>query len=161
MSATAKKSFAWLWIAALLSATVGISVHRIYCYCLGSTTYTLFAPTEGGCAYFKPPPEPAKSCCKKVEKPKSCCAAGEHKGPVKDHDCTKKTTRVFQLKTEFLVDKPFEKTFDFPLWLQDLPFVVRKLRPALCDASIIFNKAPPPCPPSGWQICLDHQLFRC
>lgn len=160
MSATAKKSFAWLWIAALLSATVGISVHRIYCYCQGRTMYTLFEPCKDGCVLL-PKVQKTASCCPKAAVPPACCAEGAHKTPEKDHDCTNKTTKVFQLKTEFVVDKPFEKTFDFPLWMRDLPFFVRQLRPALCDASAVFNKAPPPSPPSGWQICLDHQLFRC
>lgn len=157
MSATAKKSFVWVWMVALLLATVGISVHQIYCYCLGKTTYTLFSPSQEDCAK-KVFAKISANCCKKAPEHKSCCAA---QAPAKEHDCTKKTTKVFQLKTEFVVDKPFEKTFDFPLWLHDLPFFVRHLRPALCEASTHFNKAPPPSPPSGWQICLEHQLFRC
>lgn len=157
MSATAKKSFVWLWMAALLTATVGISVHEIYCYCLGRTTsFALFAPAadDGDCA-VKPAAAP---CCKKDRLPPCCAKAADD---AKDHSCKKKSTQVFQLKTEFLVDKPFEKALDFPLWLEELPFFARPVRSALCDASGLFNKAPPPLPVSGREICLRHELFRC
>ncbi|MBL7802600.1 MAG: hypothetical protein JNL02_02615 [Saprospiraceae bacterium] len=164
MSSTAKKSFAWIWIAALFTATVGVSVHRIYCYCLDSTSYSLFISPDEECD-MGGDDAPAMQCCASkapvCEEPaRSCCDKPGENAP-KEHDCTQKTTKVFQLKTEFLVDKPMEKTFDFPLWLNDLPFFVRKVKPALCDASVHFNKAPPPPGPSGWQICINHQIFRC
>ncbi|HNL38428.1 MAG: hypothetical protein U0U46_15240 [Saprospiraceae bacterium] len=167
MSTKAKKSFVWLWMAALLTATVGVSVHRMYCYCMGSASYSVFVAPDDSCTLHKAAAR-LKSCCSQkeqaapvCEKPaQSCCGASE-KIAGKDHGCTEKTTKVFQLKTEFLVDKPFEKTFDFPLWLQDLPFFVRRMRPALCEAAIYFNKAPPPPAPTGWQICIDHRNFRC
>lgn len=152
MPLAVKRSFTWLWMAALLTATVGFSVHRIYCYCLDRATVSLFAPAEEGCGSAA-----AENCCEKPAVP-ACCAGDEQHDA--DHRCTDESTEVFQLKTEFVVDKPFEKSFDCPLWLHELPFFSRKLKPALCTAPVVPD-APPPDSPSGWEICLRHQLFLC
>lgn len=147
-------------MAALLTATVGISVHQIYCYCLDRTTsFVLFAPAdETGCT-MESAAAALAGCCKKALPP--CCAKSDATADAGDHDCTEKSTRVFQLKTEFVVDKPFEKTLDCPLWLEESPFFTRKTKPALCDAAPLFNKAPPPLPASGRDICLRHEHLRC
>ena len=74
MSSRTKKTFAWLWIAALLTATIGISVQQIYCYCLGKTTFPLFSAGEG-CSAEKKAAKP--DCCARHKKQKSsCCAKG-------------------------------------------------------------------------------------
>jgi hypothetical protein len=159
MSSRATKSFSWLWIATLLTATVGVSVQRMYCYCVGATTISFFTAgdpcladqrTDDFDCCPKPPSRPVQSCC---EQPTDTCSAGEHDG------CMEKSTKVFQLKTEFLVDKPFEKTFDCPLWIEKMPMFRRYFRPALCEV-VYFGKPPPP-PLSGRDISLRHQLFRC
>ncbi len=158
MFSRTKKSFAWLWMVALLTATFGISVQQIYCYCVGTTTVALFAAedpctidaknADSGCC-AKPKSSPAHSCCEK--------GAG---ADLKEKDgCMKKSIKVFQLKTEFVVDKPLDKSFDCPLWLQEMPLFKRSLRPAVCGVSLL-NKPPPPTL-SGRDICLRHQLFRC
>jgi hypothetical protein len=161
MSSRAKKSFAWLWMAALLTATVGISVQQIYCYCKGATTVSLFVAedacsaeeraNDGNCC-SEPESEPVFACC--GQKSETCDT---------DQDgCMEKSTKVFQLKTEFVVDKPkpFEKTFDCPLWLREMPMFRRYFRPVVCEAGF-FNNLPPPPPLSGRDICLRHQLYRC
>ena len=159
MSSRATKSFTWLWIAALLTATVGVSVQRMYCYCVGVTTISLFSAEDACIAdqrtddfdcCQKPPSQPDNFCCNEAN---DTCADGEHDG------CMEKSTKVFQLKTEFVVDKPFEKTFDCPLWMEKMPVFRHFFRPALCEA-VSFSKPPPP-PLSGRDICLRHQLFRC
>ncbi len=158
MSSRAKKSFAWLWIAALLTATVGISVQQIYCYCKGATTVSLFE-AEDACATER---TDDYDCC---PQPKSlptyaCCEQNADGCSIESHDgCMEKSTKVFQLKTEFVVDKPFEKTFDCPLWLREMPMFRRYFRPVVCEA--IFNTKPPPPALSGRDICLRHQLLRC
>ncbi|HNE29982.1 MAG TPA: hypothetical protein PLW66_12480, partial [Saprospiraceae bacterium] len=104
MSTKAKKSFVWLWMAALLTATVGVSVHRMYCYCMGSASYSVFVAPDDSCTLHKAAAR-LKSCCSQkeqaapvCEKPaQSCCGASE-KIAGKDHGCTEKTTKVFQLK---------------------------------------------------------------
>lgn len=157
MSSRTKKTFAWLWIAALLTATIGISVQQIYCYCLGKTTVSLF-PAGEGCSAEKKAAQP--DCCARYKKQQSpCCAKSGDNFSQKDRGCTQKSTKVFQMKTEFVVDNPFEKSLDGPLWLEDFPLFRHFFRPVLCEAGI-SNKAPPPSP-SGRDICLRHHLFRC
>lgn len=148
----------WLWIAALLTSTVGISVTRIYCYCVGESTYSIFQEADDACAADLAQSE-EEACCKK-EAP-ACCAAKKLTG-ADDHACTKKTVKVFQMKADFLVGHPLEKTFDCPLWAEELPEYMQFYRPALCLATP-NNKAPPAPPPplSGRMICVRHELFRC
>ena len=152
MRHTAYKYVAWIWMAALLSATVGISVHRIYCFCVGETTVSFFAG-EDACA--APVAVPSESCCKKVVT-RSCCEK-----PEQDAGCTKETVEVVQLKAEFIVEQAFtfEKSFDFPAWIQDMPMFKRLTRPVLCDAA--FSVFPQPPPLSGRDICLLHSTIRC
>jgi hypothetical protein len=158
MSSRTKKSFAWLWIAALLTAKFGISMERIYCYCVGTTTVALFA-AEGTCEVDATNADSA-CCAKPTSRPAhSCCQPDDESGLKKHNGCMEKSTKIFQLKTEFVVDKPLDKSFDCPLWLQEMPVFRRYLRPAVCDA--VFRNKPPPPPLSGRDICLRHQLFRC
>lgn len=155
MSLRAKKSFVWLWVAALVTATVGVSVQQIYCYCLGETTFSLFA-AEDACTLVEASAKP--DCCAQSIALPSCCEKDDSFSE-KKHGCTHKSTKIFQLKTEFVVDKPFEKTFDCPLWMEQMPVFKRLFRPAVCE-TVFSNKAPPP-PLSGRDICLRHQIFRC
>lgn len=148
------KSLAWLWIAALLTATVGVSVQRIYCYCVDQASVALFR-ADDACQLQKQPVTPG--CCTQhaATQRSSCCSDKEKKG------CTQKTTEVFQLKPEFLVDKPFEKTFDLPAWAEEVPFFRQFLRERLCEADV--QNRPPPAPPpplSGRMTCVRHQVFR-
>lgn len=155
------RTFVWLWIAALLTATVGLSVQRIYCYCVGETTVGLFV-ADDACQMRRPPA--AMGCCAKKQHSgplPSCC---KKSGDTADHDennCTQKTTQVFQWKAEFLVDKLFEKNFDLPAWSDEQPIFRQFLRKRLCEAST--QSRPPPAPPpplSGRMTCVRHQVFR-
>ena len=147
----------WLWMTALLTSTVGISVTQIYCYCVGQTTYAFFQEAEDACAADRAPKNGA--CCK--DDPPECCMA-EALLDNDDHSCTKKTVKVFQMKADYLVGHPLEKTLDCPLWAEELPDFLRLSRPKMCLAAP-SNKAPPEPPPplSGRQICVRHELFRC
>jgi hypothetical protein len=149
------KSLAWLWIAALLTATVGVSVQRIYCYCVDKAIVTLFA-SDDACQMQKQ--ESVADCCVKhslATRP-SCC----EKGGLSSKGCTQKTTEVFQLKPEFLVDKPFEKTFDLPAWVDELPIYRQFLRTRLCEATLPTRPPPAPPPVSGRMACVRYQIFR-
>lgn len=144
-------------MVALLTATIGVSVQQMYCYCLGKTTTSVLAwnaPTI--------PPQQVEpgTCCQKKEPVHRTCCAKKGLTSKKAQGCNKKTTQVFQLKTEFLVDHPFEKSFDYPLWINDFPMLRRMARPVICDASI-FHQALPPPPTSGRQLCLRHHLALC
>jgi hypothetical protein len=183
MSIRTKKSFAWLWIAALLSSTVGLSLHTIYCYCTGDTTVSFFELAADPCRAKRRGESslcraekagPKKSCCAskdgdlafeavpKKEQTATCCARnGAAHLAGDDQGCTQKSTVVFQLKTEFLVEKPFQKDFEFPLWLEQMPFLKRLARPALCEAPRLFSVAESPPPESGRFRCVRHQCFLC
>lgn len=153
----AKKHIAWLWLVTLLVSTVGVSVHKIYCYCVGKTAVTLFAAVDP--CVFEKKPAGKDDCCKK-DAP-ACCEKAPKKDSSKD-GCTKKTTRFFQLKTEFVASKFEFKTFDFQ-WVAEVVAPVwhePSFRAALFEAPT-FNKAPPPPPRSGRAILRHIQSFRC
>lgn len=162
MTFPSRTSFVWLWIVALLTATVGLSVQRIYCYCVGETRVGLFVAddacqmpghgtADSGCCSAPKHAAPAPACCQK-------------NGEQASHDergCTQKTTQVFQWKADFLVDKPFEKNFDLPAWSDEQPIFRKFIRPRLCETSL--QSRPPPAPPpplSGRMVCVLHQVFR-
>lgn len=151
------RTLIWLWIAALLTSTVGISVTHIYCYCVGESTYSIFRDAGDACAAI---PTPGRGACCENDTPACCAEKGLTNGD--DHACTKKTVKVFQMKADFLIGHSLEKTFDCPLWAEELPEYVQFYRPALCQAAP-SNKAPPAPPPplSGRMICVQHELFRC
>ena len=157
MSSRTTNTLAWLWIAALLTATVGVSMHRIYCYCMGQERVSLFSHTE---ACMPQERTSTADCCRKAasREETSCCSSdageSEHKG------CMDQSTRFFQLKTEFVVDKPFEKHFDCPLWIEKMPVFRRFLRPAFCETTLPTDKAPPPSP-SGRELIVRLRTFRC
>jgi hypothetical protein len=150
------KTWIWVWMIALLSASVGISVHRIYCYCIGESRLSLFSESDP-CSEN----DEIADCCQSTPE-KSCCEKPAIQKRHQETPCTKKTTEVFQMKTEFIVEYPFEKTFDYPLWIPDFPFYKRILRPIVCDARY-GNKAPPESPPPifGRDLCIRHELFLC
>lgn len=157
LSARFKISILWLWVVSLLSATVGISVHQIYCYCVGKTTFSIFDETADACAVQAVLPL-KEACCSSAAP--SCCSKED--SDTAKHDCTKKSVKVFQLKTEFLVGHPLDKVFDFPVWADEFPEFLKLYRPAICETAV-HNKAPPVPPPplSGRAICLRHELFLC
>ena len=148
-------------MAALLSATIGISVQQIYCYCVGASTFTIFAQSDNVCAGAQTLPS-GDTCCTSVDKPgsRSCCSAPTVE--TRGHDCTKKSVKVFQLKTEFLVGQPLDLGFDLPIWADEFPEYLKMFRPVVCQTRYT-NKSPPTLPPplTGRLICLRHELFRC
>ena len=108
MSAHARKSFVWLWMAALLSASFGMTVEQVYCYCTGKTTISLFASADT-CDSEKQAAAQT-GCCQKELTPakKSCC----EKPDSKKGNCTKKTTQIIQLRTEYEVASSVLKKLD-------------------------------------------------
>lgn len=166
MTARTRKSFAWLWMAALLSATMGVSVQQVYCYCVGKTTVSLFAADDAcqakhidGLTQSHPINNLSGSCCKKPAPTKpSCCEKPE---PDKQ-GCTKKTTQVFHLKTEFEVSHSDFKKLDPPkAWASLPPFPIFSssfLKARKC-AFQSFERPPPSL--SGRAICVRHGVFQC
>lgn len=159
MIATAKKYLVWIWMTALLSATIGISGHRIYCYCVGKTTFSFFQATD---ACQEEGKRVVDACCQKKPARHVCCDTEDAQDAVKSN-CTKKTTEVFKLKTEFVVEQQALKAFCVQaLEMPQAPLYAFTL-PAPWFGALCLNKAPPAPPPPfpGRFICLRHELFRC
>ncbi len=159
MSIRVQNTFTWLWIVAVSASTIGFSMQRIYCYCAGVAKTGFFSLADLSCGSATVVDLP--DCCHKptVAKKASCCEKPAKDG-YQSHGCTQKTTQVFQLKTEFLVEKPFEKNFDYPLWFRDIPMFRRLFRPSVCQ-TIFLQKPPPTKSPSGWERCVLHCTARC
>ncbi len=165
MTARIKISFVWIWMAALLSASVGVSVQKVYCYCLGKTTVSFFAIADGcqahseGVTWSHPLTTVTNCCSKKVESAKrSCCKKTE----IEKQGCTKKTTQVFQLKTEYEVGSFDFKKFDVPKsWALAHSFTA--FSPAILAIQKVgihgFERPPPA--PSGRMTCVRYGVFRC
>jgi hypothetical protein len=160
MSVRALKSFTWLWIASLLIATVGVSGQQIYCYCVGKTTLSFFVAEDACAAGLQ---HDRGSCCtaslRKVTR--SCCT----KVPQSDTSkgCTRKTTRVFQLKTAFLVQELGTEKVSDGISDQPILFLYQPLYAAFVYQSSkadfpVFEHPPPV---SGRMICVRNGVFRC
>jgi len=165
MTSSIYKSFVWLWMAALFSASVGVSVHQVYCYCLGETTVSLFDADDACQAHVEgfeqvlPIANPGSCCAKKavVSKP-SCC----EKSDLGKDGCTKKTTRVFQLKTEYEVGSVGFKKLDSPkTWALAPVFKLDFQAPPVVPPTESFRIDRPPPPLYGRMMCVRHGIFRC
>lgn len=158
MVSKAKIYLIGLWSVALLGSTAGVSIHQVYCYCVGETTVSLFE-AEDAC-HMEDFAVLADNCCKMPEKPaqKSCC----EKPAEKKDGCTKKTTTVVKLKAEYEVSHHDLKKLDAGKYFLEAaapsyPAVwvpsVRKV------VSSHFDRPPPP--ESGRMKCVRHGVFRC
>jgi hypothetical protein len=150
------KSFVWLWMAVLLSASVGVSIQQVYCYCIGKTTVSLFT-AEDSCQVANI--ADLADCCKKTApSKKSCC----EKPDAEKQGCTKKTTKVFQLKTEFEVGNAGFKKLDAPKSWGFVPALasIVEVAPLAQNGGFQAFERPPP-PLSGRMICIRQGVFRC
>lgn len=156
MRSNINKSFVWLWMGALLSASIGISVQQVYCYCVGKTTVSLFL-SEDVC--HAPSVEPS-SCCssKPVQSKSDCCKkpSQEKKG------CTKKSTKVYQLKTDSELANSAIKKLDAPKFYLPAPAIFFEV-PLVPNHQRIaahqFDRPPPVL--SGRMKCVRYGVFRC
>lgn len=160
MSILIKKSFVWIWMAALLTATAGISVHQMYCYCKDLRTVSLFTTPEECSAQEA---ELTSDCCSKQESMlSSCCAKSPSSSPQK-HGCTEKTTKVYQLNVQFtLGESGSDQSSQFPADLAPIPdgfCSTLRSEPALQTGIQSFANPPPPL--SGRMICVRHCLALC
>jgi hypothetical protein len=155
MHAITKKCFVWLWMASLWVATTGITIQEIYCYCLEKTVSAGISLPDAGFASLT-----SKSCCQPEKTRKSCCR--EDSGMEKSHGCTKKSTRVFQLKTEFVLEKQALQSPGFSLFPIH-PGQIIDCFAGITGTAATLNKAPPPLPLpiSGRTRCIRQQFFLC
>ena len=159
MISRTNKSLVWLWMAALLSASIGVSIKQVYCYCVGKTTVSLFSSADA-CQAEKMAAI-SSDCCSVEKAPKktSCC----DKPDKEDSGCTKKTTQVFQLKTEFEVSNSDFKKLDTPKTWAIPPafqFIIERVKNFLGTDCCSFER-PPPSTLSGRMICVRYGIFRC
>jgi len=158
MISRANKSFVWLWMAALLSASIGVSVQQVYCYCLGQTTVSLFSVAEV-CQHQKSVVQ-SKDCCSKKALPvkRSCC----EKPDPEQRGCTKRSTKVFQLKTEFEVaSSDFKKLEVSGAWKIEPVFFNFACSEAVAQKTYLPRYEYPPPGLSGRLRCLRFGVFRC
>jgi hypothetical protein len=157
MKKIAYVSFVWLWVANLLVATVGVSLHRVYCHCTGQTRTSLLTHGDPACSHDR---HSKPDCCQKTVALPTCCAADTDT----PRDCTDERTEVFQLHVDFLVKEvgllelpDFQSLADAPtsafyFWgLKNADFESAALRP------------PPHAPPAlaGRLRCIRLGCFRC
>lgn len=164
-SKTIQRYFLWLWLFSVPVATMGIPMYEVYCFCLGKTQMALFVAADP-CATHQTT-STANTCCKQasdtcplgavMEKP-DCCA-GKFKARDK-HSCTKKTLKVLQFKSKYLVDSLLTLDVDWtvPAPLQSIVFV----QPVWIARKPYLPDPPRPPPPlSGRDRCVRHQLYLC
>ena len=161
MAMRTHKSIIWVWVFTLLTATIGVSVQQIYCYCVGKTSISFFAAEDPCIA--EADMSMSADCCHQPEKEQaaSCCAKPGDSD--EKHDCTEKTTRFFQLKTEFTTEKKadeFLSVFDAELCFPVVLFPMYDLLEGE-QISGFHPSAHAPPPVSGRTICLRHGVFRC
>lgn len=153
MASQSLKAIVWLWALTLSASTVGVSVQQIYCYCVGQTTVGIFE-AEDACS--SRPEEDV--CCKKSVR--SCCSKPEKS--TSGHGCTSKTTRVFQLKTEFTVEKKGDLLPAAPdlasVQAPSLPVFIPQVTKSGYPAFPPLTHSPPL---SGRQMCIRYGVFRC
>jgi hypothetical protein len=156
MISRANKSFVWLWMVALLCASVGVSVQQVYCYCLGKTTVSLFAAANT--CHDEKPALIAAHCCSKNAVKRSCCKTPD----AEQQGCTKRSTRVFQLKAEYEVASSGFKKLDVPkLRASELSFFAFSFySPIVQGIAFQYFEQPPPAL-SGRLRCLRFGVFRC
>ncbi len=163
MSVLVKKSFAWIWMAALLTATIGVSVHQIYCYCAGMESVSIFSVQDECSAQASDEAAMPSCCAKKAPARSSCCEKGDADNDTKPHDCTQKTTKVFQLKPEFtLSESGWGKIIPVPFDLPPAPALVCQEAGEVFTQLVGIQPFPNPPPPlSGRMICVRHCVARC
>ncbi len=147
-------------MAALLTATAGISMHQMYCYCKDMRTVSLFSSPEECSvqeAVF------ISDCCSRQDPMrKSCCAKSPSSSP-KKHGCTEKTTKVYQLNVQFtLGETGLEQWSPLPVDLAPIPvgfFSALGSEPSIQTGIQSFPNPPPPL--SGRMICVRHGVALC
>ncbi len=133
--------------AIVLVSSTGVSVHRLYCYCKGEVTASIFRPDD-----------PCETADAPVEKT-GCCKTGNCELPAKTHrhDCSDCTSEYVKLDVKYLVfSADFQITAPvatIPTWAtyEDFTF--------LETTKIGWEQNIPP--PSGKELLPWIQSFLC
>lgn len=150
-------------MVALFTATMGVSVHQIYCYCAGMQTVSFFNVSEKCSAKEAIAAASVPNCCSKEKSEHSCCKKKSQDSKKENSGCKKKTTRFFQLKTEFtLTEKESGKVFqEFSGLLVPPVFAWLPLHERTGEQTCFQDFPNPPPPLSGRMICVRHCVALC
>ena len=148
MQKTLRHITVWFLTLNLLVATMGLTVHSLYCICKDSLSLSVFE-FESQCG--KQIDENLPSCCKATFAEKKCG---------KDHDCENKDSKYVKLTTQFVLN-------EVDLTLQTLDFVVSKTVFIIIEDAMVrdverenLNK-PPPDQPYGKTLLPYIQSYLC
>ncbi|MBN8683983.1 MAG: hypothetical protein J0L99_15170 [Chitinophagales bacterium] len=159
--------FVWLWASTLFAATVGFTLHRVYCFCVGEARISWVSEVPDACEVEKVEScaltTEKSTCCSKKIQERSCCkskaADSEHEGK-----CKEKQVQYFKLKTDFFYKKigNFEDFYKISsIWAPAVLAFQNCIRPDNCTQTAAQFERPPPAAPSGRVICIRHGVFRC
>jgi hypothetical protein len=154
----------WIWIVHIMLASVGVHLERVYCYCTGKTTVSLFVADDDGCQQHTD--DITMDCCAapiivpvtQLAAQDACCVTLQKSG------CTKVTSEFFKWQGSFLVEKESAATPDLKLSDFVPPAAVYQF---VTTAQVVVRhhlSRPPPepaPPPSGRTLCIRHACFRC
>jgi hypothetical protein len=154
--------FVVLWMSTLLVASVGLSAHKVYCYCVGESTISFFV-AEDACQMEGDMAQTADCCAPKTAAPQPSCCSKPEKKEDGCGDCTQKTTVVLKLKTDAEPCVSCFKKMDAPKSWAACSAIV----PTLPQLSAVYpievaplSERPPP-PVSGRALCIRFGVFRC
>ncbi len=167
MQIRTQKWIVWFWALSLIISTTGISLHQIYCFCVGKRTISIFKQPqdaclkENTCVVGEVLPSGYQCCKSKGPKAKLCCKKDELSGH--DGSCAHKTTQFFKLKTE--LQSPQVEQFDYAkssylievLPVYELFIAIRPNEARL--RSVASTDLPPPI--SGRDLCFRYGVIRC
>ncbi len=148
MKSTLRHITVWFLTLNLLIATMGLTVHSLYCICKDSFSVSVFE-IESQCG--QPIDDNLPSCCKAELAEKSC---------TENHDCEDKEAKYFKLATQFVIN-------EISLNLQKPNLQVVKSDFIIIHDAVVaevdgayFNK-PPPIRPFGKSLLPHIQSFLC
>lgn len=151
-------------IVIVMISTMGVSANSVYCLCTGETKISL-VEIEDDCN--KKPSESAPlpegfsdlpTCCQKGIKKEICSKMGH-----KDHDCTKKTKKLFKADLKFLEIKKTElPRFELFAVVPTASFPMT-FSPKFDLINLQKETLPRPPPPQYWGRKLLNfiQVYRC
>ena len=151
-------------ITIVMLSTMGLSVNTVYCLCTGETKISL-VDIEDNCDK-----EPSESeslpegfhnlspCCQNAIKKETCSKIGKN-----DHDCTKKTKKIFKADLKFLEIKKTELPTIELLAVSASASFPKVFVPIFDRLNLQSEALPRPPPPQyfGRKLLNFIQVYRC
>ncbi len=145
-------------------STMGLSVNTVFCLCTGETKIS-FIDLDDNCD--KKPSESISLpegfynlplCCQNAIKKEACSKIGKN-----DHDCTKKTKKIFKADLKFLEIKKTELPTIELLAVAPLASFPKTFMPTFDRLNLQSEALPRPPPPQyfGRKLLNFIQVYRC